>query len=168
LPVIVGDYNSLSTSKPIGFDDDLIPEFARSDCGKRFVSVAAYSITRGRHAVTTHEIFRERLARFELRRQPPGTKDGAAASAEQIRDATRERCFGTNHRQVDAFLLSERQHRLRIAGVNWEGSVVSSDTGVSRRAQDLVNARILREPPTERVLARAAADNEDSHVSVRK
>ena len=94
-----------------------------------------------------------------------GPKSGGRLGREPIGDAAAERRFGADDGQVDAFAIDERERRrrCRVASTGAIGDV-AGDAGVAGRADDVVDAGFVAELPGQGVLARAGAEDENSHA----
>ena len=60
--------------------------------------------------------------------------------------------------------LDERQESGRIARVNRQTGELTGDSSIARGALDAIDARIARQPPAQRVLARPRADHQNLHL----
>ena len=87
-----------------------------------------------------HEILRERLARFERSGGLRRADDRATSRGEQIDDATTERQFGTDDRQIDAFAIGRREQAPGLQRRR-DTSRDARDAGISRSANHLSDAR---------------------------
>src|ERR1044071_2994467 len=88
-----------------------------------------------------------------------------AALLEELGDAERERQLGTDHRQIDAVFLRERGELLDVVDRDRHELGALADAVVARRDEYFLDARALPQLPNERVLAPAAADDEDFHTT---
>ena len=115
--------------------------------------------------MTLEELLREGFGAFELRAGAARPEALQARGFEAVDDAGDERHLGTDDRELDALLLGELDQRREVRGGN--GHVarlrLARGAGVARRAQDLADLRRLRELPGQRVLAPAAADDQNLH-----
>ena len=110
-----------------------------------------------------HEGFRERLARLETCGGGGRPEKQSSFRRKPIGDPAAERQFGTDDGQVDLLAIRKREDRVAIADIDGNGPGEACDARVSRSDQELANVAISVQPGGERVLARAAADYENSH-----
>ena len=112
-----------------------------------------------------HERFRERLARFEPRGRGGRSEEQPAVVGEAIGDAEAQRQLGADDGEVDLLAFGERSERRRGRSESI-GTVRArrGDPGISGRADDVADVAVARQPGDQRVLARAAADDQNSHV----
>jgi hypothetical protein len=114
--------------------------------------------------VPLHELLRERLAGLEPRGGARRSEDRDAGRAQDVGDARRQRILGSHDDEVDALLRRERAHRVGVARPH--GGEAGRDAlhrGAARRDEHALGARALRDLPGERVLAAAAAEDQDAH-----
>ena len=103
-------HHALAGGQAVGLDDQRVAEFSRANRSQRVGSGRADAVARGRHRVALHEILRERLAGFELRRRLRRTEDAAALGFETVGKARGQRRFGADDGQIDAFVIDEPNH----------------------------------------------------------
>src|SRR5204863_9766922 len=107
-------------------------------------------------------------AAFELRRRPRRTENAQTSRREEIDDATIERQFGTDNREIDLFALGQGGERAEIIRGHVHISCEVSGAGIARRAQDCANGGFRSKLPRERVFAAASPDNEHIHEGINK
>ena len=118
----------------------------------------------GRHAAAEHEVFGERLARFELRRLARGARYEQAAARELVCEARGERRFAADDCQFDALALCEVRERRNVRRAQGNALRRVGDSGVAGRAEESHASRVTLECAAERVLAPARADDKRVHV----
>ncbi len=156
-----GDDHALAGGEAVRLDDDR--RTLRIDVGVRFMRVGERGVARRRNAVAHHERLREILGALELRRGAGRAEDPQAVRPECIDDARSKWRLGTDDRQIHRFLACEghklrnRRHR------NVDHARLPRGSRVARRHMHTRHPRTLRELPGERMLAAAAADDEDVH-----
>ena len=92
-----------------------------------------------------------------------GPKIAQAVRAEGVDDAGGERRLGPDDRERDRFLARERDEFGNRRRADVDERLLARRARVARRDVHARHARALRELPGERVLAAAAADDEDVH-----
>ena len=161
---ILGDHDALAGREAVGLQHDRQAELADAHDASASSSDSHDAKARGRHAVARHERLRERLARLEPRRGRGRTEQQPAVGREAIGDAEAQRQLGADDGEVDLLALGERERgrrdRSRSTG---SGAREPGDSGIAGRGDDLADVALGGQPGDQRVLARAAADNENSH-----
>ena len=87
--------------------------------------------------------------------------------AELVGEAGDERRLGPHDDEVGVQLVGQAGLRLDVVGGGGVAGRDRRDPGVPRRGVELLDPRAPGEPPAERVLAAAAADDEDLHATGR-
>ena len=118
---------------------------------------------RGGYAVALQELLGEALAGFKLRGGAGGTEGAPAALRELVDHAEHQRQLGADHGQVGLDLIGQRHHRVQALHIDGEALGFLGDAGIAGRAIDLASPRRLGKLPDQRVLAAAAAKNENFH-----
>ena len=134
--------------------------YARAAAG-----VGERPVLRGRDAVPRHERLREVLRALELRRGLDRAEDREPRGAERVDDARRERRLRTDDGERDLLLAREGDELGDGGQRDVRERRLARRAGVAGRDEHLRHARRLRELPRERVLAAAAADDEDVHAA---
>ena len=164
---ILGDHDAFACGQAVGLDDDGIAELASCNPGERRVGRVTDPEARRRHPVSRHEGLRERFARFQLRRRRGRTDDRTAFGCENIDNAAAERHFGPDDGDIDILAHGDGEQVGRVGRVGRDAPRDSGYTRVPGCAQDLGDGTFTRQLPRKRVLACAAADDENSHVNRR-
>ena len=115
------------------------------------------------HARRLHDLLGEPLRGFDLRRIAAGTERQNAAFSQRINEAGGERRFGADDDEVDAALDGGVADGGGVGVVDVEVLAEFGSSGVAGRCEDSLAAWRLHQFPGQRVLASAAADNQDSH-----
>ena len=119
---------------------------------------------RGRHAVPRHERLRERLARSRAAR-PPAVGPNSSRPAAAKRSAT-PTLSGSSGPTTVRSICSRSASASSASGrrdVDGDGAGQGGDARVPGRGHNLGDVAIGGQPGDQRVLARAAAENENSH-----
>src|SRR5690606_8711734 len=108
----------------------------------------------------------EGLGALQLRGLLRGAEDGQAMGAELIDNARGQRGLGADHGERNAVGLGPLAQR----GLVGDGQVaelrIARGAGIARGHEDLLHALGLLEAPGQRVLAAAAADDENFHSEI--
>ena len=156
-----GDHHALARGEPVGLDHDR--RALGVDVAVRRGGVGEGRVARGRDAVPRHEGLGVVLRALELRRRLRRAEDRQPRRPEGVDDARGQRRLGPDHgqRRVLAREGDEIRNR-RQRDVGEPG--LARGAGVARRDEHPGHPRGLRELPRQRVLAAAAADDEDVHA----
>ena len=163
---IVRDHDAFAGGEPVGLQHDRQAELARSRRTRSASSSdSRRAKARGRHAVARHERLRERLARFEARGRG-GRPEEQPARRSAKRSAT-PRLSGSSGPTTVRSICSRSAsvERARPGPARSTGTIRASrgDARVPGRADELADVAVDGQPGDQRVLARAAAENENSH-----
>jgi hypothetical protein len=107
--------------------------------------------------------FANRLARLETRGRGRGPEQQAAILDEPIGDPKTQRKFRPDDREIDLLSLGQRAGPLGIRQIDAGGTGQPGDTGISGRRDNLTAVAFRGEPGDQCVLARAAAEDKNSH-----
>ena len=111
-----------------------------------------------------HERFRERFARFEPGCRCRRPEEPPARRRKAVGDAQAQRQFRTDDCQVDVFALGERQRARRVGSDRLDRSRDQrAIPGFPGAQTTLGDAGFGGQPTDQRVLARAAAEDENLH-----
>ena len=111
----------------------------------------------------SHERLRERLARFEPSRRLARTEEESSCACKSIGDAEAQGQLGAHDCEVDLFAQGQVQRAVRIGKIHGGRPPDRCDARIARRADDLGGLPAGRKPDSQRVLARTAAENKNSH-----
>ena len=165
LPGVRADGYALSRRKAVGLDHDavaarceLVRERARGR--ERFERPAFGHPDAG----GTGDLAAERLARFDAggRRRRPERRH--AGRQQGVRDPGGQRRLGADHRELDRLAPCQLDQRRAVERIDPRDDAdprLGRDPGAARRNDHLVDTRLGGQLPGERVLAPAAADDED-------
>ena len=160
---IVGDDHALTRREAVGLQHDRETEFTRGDRGQRLVRRLAGLKPRGRNTVARHQRFREGLARFKARGRGGWTEEQTSIGGKSIRDAAAERQFGSDDREINPLAFGELRHGVKVSGIDHGDFSLMRDARITGRADERADVRFGGKPRDEGMLARAAADDENSH-----
>ncbi len=110
-----------------------------------------------------HEIFRERLARFERRRALCRTDDRTPVGGKHIDNAKTERQLGTDDGQIHFLAGRDFEQPCRVGHVSRNASSYVGNSWISWCAKHFGDALFGGQFPNERMLPGSAADDEDLH-----
>ncbi len=111
-----------------------------------------------------HEGFREGFARLEAGGSSGGSENEPVLLGKAVDDAEAERQFGPDDRHVNLLALSESGERIGPRDVDWRDSGDRRNTGIPGGADDLGDVSLTGETGDKRMLARTAANHQNSHV----
>src|SRR6185437_1378228 len=124
---------------------------------------------RGRYAVALQEILRERLRALQARGGARWAEARAARGSEAIDDSRDQRPLGADDGKPYVFARRERQQPLDVVGGDIDVAYLGLErgAGVSGGGENGMDTRRLRAFPRQRVLAAAAADDQNLHSGPR-
>src|SRR3989442_1342309 len=152
---------ALARGEPIGLDDHRRPELARERA--RGVGIGERRVARRRNARARHQIFREGLAAFERGGGRARPEHGKAFVAQAVGETGNQRHLGPDDDEVGALALGEPHDAVVVVDAHRHAHGAPGDAGIARRRHQTREPRALGELPAERVLAAAAADDEQVH-----
>ena len=155
------DQDAFAPGEAVGLENRGITQAV--DRRAHFVGGAAHLGRRGRDSVPPEKLLGENLRGLDLRGQTAGSEDRQLALREEVSDPERQGDLGSDDGQVDPQLLREIGELHDLSGGNRKAVRDLGNAGIAGSAVDLAGVGALRERPAERVLARAPADDEDSH-----
>ncbi len=160
------DDHAFALGQAIGLDDQ-----RRGDLGDvvvRVVRVLEDVERRRRDAVLLHDALGEDLAALQLGRGARRAEDLEPFRRQFVGDAHRERVLGADDGEVHALFADELHEADEVVRAERDAFGLPRDSGVAGRAIDFLHQRRLGDFPDERMLAAAAADDEDLHVILRQ
>ena len=110
-----------------------------------------------------HECLREGLAGFQPGRSGRRSEEQPAVGRESIRDPQAQRELRTDDGQVDLLAIRERKRGVGIGWIDRHDAGEPGNSGVPGRGDDFTDVPIGGQPGDQRVFARAAAEDENSH-----
>src|ERR1700722_16784303 len=116
------------------------------------------------NAVTFHKTLGKDLARFQTSGGSVGTEYGNPGLAKTISNAGGNGRLRAENDQVDAFSKRAVRQPLAVGRGNLPVCSTRRRPRISRRGKNRLTGRRLREPPRERIFARAVTDDENSHA----
>ncbi len=156
----VADGHTLAGGEAVGLDDVLAAE-APHVVHRRLRVVEGGGVA-GRDAGVGHQLLGERLRELDLRRRARGPEDRDALGAQCVGDPGGERRLRPDDHEVRAQPCRRRDDGGPVVLIEiGEVLAVLGGARVARRAREAAEARRLGELPGDRVLAPAAAEQED-------
>ena len=135
------------------------------DVGARGGGIGKHFVFRRRDAVLLHEVFGKRLRSLNLRRELRGAECLDSLRRQCVDEAARKRRLRADDDEIDAVLLGKsddcrivRQRDLRHAFGD------GGDSRIARNRIEFFRLRTILELPRERMLAPAAADDQNLHL----
>jgi hypothetical protein len=114
--------------------------------------------------VPRHEGFREGFARLEAGGSSGGSENEPVLLGKAVDGAEAERQLGPDDRHVNLLALSESGERIGPRDVDWRYSGDRRNTGIPGGAYELGHVSLTGETGDKRMLARTAANHQNSHV----
>jgi len=116
-------------------------------------------IIRRGNAVTRHEGLGKIFGAFQLRRRLRRAKNRQARCAKRVHDARGQRRFGADHGIGNAFFPGKIDQRTRVCQCHVLQAWGARRAPISRGNVHRPHPRGLRQPPSQRMLAAAAANH---------
>ncbi len=159
---VLRDHDAFSGGEPIGLEDDREAEAVER--GASFGFVFGGGEAGGGDSTLCKKALCENFAAFEARGVAVGADDEFAFGAELVDYAIDQGRFGTDDGQVgaDAFGDFEERGGFGYAGGFGYTGADAGDPRIARCREDF-NVRRLRQFPTQRMLAPAAAEDQNLH-----
>ena len=110
-----------------------------------------------------HEVFRKGLAGLQACGGGRWSKKRQPCRCEAIGNSQAERQLRADDRQVDSLASGQRQQAVDVGSADRFRAHKLPNTRISRGANEIRGAFVAGKPCNERVLARPAADDENSH-----
>ena len=162
----VADRDALAGRQPVRLDDDTATgrrQLGREGRGRRCVHerLAASHPDAGRG----RDLVAERLARLDPRRRGGRPEHREARLEQRVGDAGGERRLGSDDDQLGRFATGDRHDRGGVERVDPRHAAhawLEADRVAAGRDDDLVDTRLGRQLPGQRVLAAAPTDDEDA------
>ena len=89
------------------------------------------------------------------------------AGRKEIDDATAERDFRTDDREIDLFARGDGKKIVGFPGIGGDATGHRRDARVAGSAEDVANAALARQLPRKRMLPRTRPDDENLHADGR-
>jgi len=105
----------------------------------------------------------KRFARFEARRGRSRTEEQPSVVREAIGESKAQRKLGADDGQVDSFGSGEFGDCRQVREIDREGARHARNSWVTGRRNKRLGFRVRSEPRDQRVFARTAAQNQNSH-----
>ena len=158
----LGHGHALAGGEPVGLDHDRRARGRHVGAGG--LGVGEGLAGGGRRAAGGGDLLGEGLGRLQPRRLAPGPEGGDAAGAQHVGHPLGQRRLGPDHHEVDP-VRAAKASTLSPSRMSSATQVrLLGDAGVARRAPEPVAFGVLRERPGQRVLAPAAAEDQDVHA----
>src|ERR1017187_1562836 len=157
----LGDHDTLAGGQAAGLDDDRRTLGAQP--GAVVIVLGEAAVGRAWNTVPLQEVLGKCLRAFQARGQSARAKARQPASSERIDDAGHQRRLRTNDGQVHALAACELEKARNIGGRDRDVAParLRGGAGIARRGELLAHARRLGTFPGQRMLAPAAADDQD-------
>jgi hypothetical protein len=97
-------------------------------------------------------------------RPPPSVEQQPAIVVEQIGEPEAQRQFGTDDGEVDLLAFGERADGVEVGEVDRKSAGQLGNTWISWCGDDFAHIALGGEAGDQRVLARAAAEDQNSHL----
>src|SRR6266550_2999419 len=116
-----------------------------------------------RNPRANHQLFRETLRGLDARRFARGAEDREPSGLEQIHDPRFERSLRADHSEIHSLLLGELRQWLQFVGGNRNTPRHVFDPRIPGCRNEFGVGIVAAKLPRERVLAPAAADDQNLH-----
>ena len=156
------DHHALAGGEPIGLHDQGCAEFAREFLRRiRFVEALT---ARGRDPRRIADVFHEGFRAFELRAaSASGPNDGDAGRRQAVDQARDQRRLGPDHDEIDLRSRGRRDDAVEVFAADRDAFGDLGDAPIAGRALETVAERGGGNFPAQRMLAPAAADDQNPH-----
>ena len=145
----------------VGLDDERRTKIAaESACPRR---IGERLEAGGRDRVPSHHRLGERLGAFDRGRPCARPEHREAGGGQPVGESRHQRHLGTDHDHIRPLLVGKPHERVVIVDGHGDTRGVTRDARIARCRHEPREQRTLRDLPAERVLAAAAADDEDVH-----
>jgi hypothetical protein len=114
----------------------------------------------------THHFLGESLGTFQTSSIGVGAEDRETTLPQLIAKPGHQRRFRSDHYQVDALSLGERDDRRHILGGNVDYLGVGGDTGIAGGAHQAPDTRTAGQAANQGMLPASTADNQDIQTPV--
>src|SRR5439155_21182240 len=114
-------------------------------------------------AGVSHDFFCECLGGLDPRSGLAGPEHGVTAGPQGIRQTGGEGAFGSDDGEVDAVLLHRFYNVSNLSNLQFEILAELRGAGIAGSGEQVGVGGVALQRPAERVLAPAAADDQDSH-----
>src|SRR5204862_5435198 len=159
----LGNATTLAPREAASRDNERVSQLTARHRRQRLVRSTTHA-KRGRgYAGPRHEVFCERLARRQRRGRFGWSNNQSVTCHEQVCHSAAERQLGPDDGHLHLLTFGDRKDRRRITYIARHAARKASNADVARGTDDLLYVALAGELPCKRVLAGAAADNEDSH-----
>ena len=161
-----GDGDALAGGEAVGLDHDRGAPGVGEGVGG--VGVGEGLAGGGGGAAGGADLLGEGLGGFEAGRLAARAEGADAGGAQRVGDAFGKRSLGAYHHEVDGVLGAEAGDLVAVEDVERDAGRLLGDAGVAGGAPEAVDLRVLGEGPGERMLAAAAAEDEDVHAPLHR
>ena len=155
------DDHALAGGEPVGLQHRRIR--AARERREGLVAAAQDAMAGGRHAGGRHQLLRVDLRALQARRGLARAESRDPGVGERVDQALDQGRLGPDDHQVDGLIARGGDQAGYVLGTDVQAPGVVSDAGVPRRAQQLRMPLGAGERPRDRMLAPAAADDQDPH-----
>ena len=162
----IGDGHALAGGEAVGLEDDR--GALQIGPGVGGVGVGEGPAGGGRGAAGGADLLGEGLGGLEAGGLAAGAEGGDAGLAQDVGDALGEQGLGAYHNEINGVFGAEGGEDVAVEDVERHAGRLLGDAGVAGGAPEPVDLRVLGECPRERMLAAAAAEDEDVHSPLRR
>jgi hypothetical protein len=155
LALVGGDDHALPRRQDVGLEHGRVG--GASHVGDRLLAVAEQHVRGGRHAAALHQLLGVGLRALDARRLPRRPERRDTGLRQVVHYPGHERRLGAHDHEVDSPLARRRDEIVRRQALH----AVTGDPDIAGGGQDLRGLRAAKQRADERVLAPAAADNQD-------
>src|SRR5262249_33301339 len=118
---------------------------------------------RRRHHVPGHERFRKRLARLQAGGSSRRAEQQPALGSKPIGDPETQRELRSDDGEIGLLAIGEPGHGADARGIDWSRGRKATNSGIAGGGDELADVAVPGQAGHERVLARAATENKNSH-----
>ena len=164
LVAVGSDDDALARRQAVGLEHQREPERARPDDRQGGSGLRKRLVSRRRHLVARHEVFRKRLARLEAGGLRGRAEHGKAVLLEKVDQAEAQRQLGADDGEIDVLASSELSKALDVRHTYIKDAGVLGHSRVTGGNQQFGDTGFSGEPAQKGVLTRSASDDKNSHV----
>src|SRR5262249_10153726 len=103
------------------------------------------------------------VARVEAGGSSRRAEQQPALGSKPIGDPETQRELRSDDGEIDLLAIGERDHGVDVRGIDWNRARKATNSGIARGGDELADVAVAGQAGHERVLARAATENKNSH-----